>query len=198
MIDRKSKIRILQITLFILSIVIIFSTYFKKGDDPNKKIISSSEIKDLKKTEETDRGDVFYNIKYAGIDISGNRYVLKSKEARTSPISQEIVNMKEVDAIFYFKDDTKLYIKSDKGTYNNESLDIIFEENTEANYEGSELFGDKILYFNSKRELIVSENVKVKSERGTIFADELLFDIEKKTLDISSDLNKVNANINLK
>ena len=105
--------------------------------------------------------------------------------------------MKFVNAVFYFKDDTTLFVESDEGVYNNKNFNMVFEKNVKANYENSELFGDKIVYLNSKRILVVSDNVKVNDTRGTILADELLFDLDKKTLNISSYENKINANINL-
>ena len=106
--------------------------------------------------------------------------------------------MNFVNAVFYFKDNTTLVIYSDKGVYNNKSLDMIFEKNVKANYEGSELYGEKIVYLNSKKLLEVLDNVKLIDVKGTMVADKLLFDLETKTLDISSYNNKVNTNINLK
>ena len=47
--------------------------------------------------------------------------------------------MKFVEANFYFKDNTVLNVLSDKGTYNNKTLDMIFDENVKAKYEGSGL-----------------------------------------------------------
>ena len=198
LVNRKRKIRIIQILLFVVSFAIIFKTYFDKDSLQSEKIISVSDknkLKDAVSDNESD--DIFYNIKYSGLDLSGNRYILESKEARTDKSSQEIVNMKYVSAVFYFKDNTTLYINSDYGIYNNKSLDMIFEKNVEANYEDSKLSGEKIIYYNSKKTLIVSENVKVNDIKGNIMADKLFFDLEKKTLDISSNKNKVNANINL-
>ena len=29
-------------------------------------------------------GDIFYNIEYSGLDLTGNRYILRSDEARTN------------------------------------------------------------------------------------------------------------------
>ena len=37
-----------------------------------------------------------------------------------------MVSMRDVEAIFYFKDNTVLNVKSDEGVYNNKSLDMIF------------------------------------------------------------------------
>ena len=75
---------------------------------------------------------------------------------------------------------------------------MVFEKNIKANYEDSELYGDKIVYLNSKKTLIISENVKISDIRGTMRAEKLQFDLDKKTLDISSDENKINADIILK
>ena len=49
------------------------------------------------------QGDIFYNIEYSGFDLSGNRYILKSKEARNSKSESDVVNMKFVEAKFYLK-----------------------------------------------------------------------------------------------
>ena len=106
--------------------------------------------------------------------------------------------MKLVSARFFLKDDTVLFIKSDRGIYNNKTLDMDFFNNVEIDYEESKLSGDKVSYLNSKRTLLISDNVKVKDVRGEMFADKLLFDLEKKTLDISSYKDKINANVNLK
>ena len=64
--------------------------------------------------------------------------------------------MKFVEAVFYFKDDTILYVWSDEGVYNNRSLDMSFSGNVEATYEGSELFAQKAEYSNSNSFLSIS------------------------------------------
>ena len=199
MINRKRKIRLIQFSLLVICSLIIFNTYFKKNDKINDSIISSTDFNKINKDlKNNDGNDTFYNVQYSGLDLSGNRYILKSKEAITNNKTQEIVEMKFVNAVFYFKDDTTLFVTSDKGTYNNKSLDMVFENNIKANYENSELFGDKIIYLNSKKMLIISDNVRISDLRGTIQAQKLLFDLEKKTLDISSDESKINADIILK
>ena len=107
--------------------------------------------------------------------------------------------MKFVEATFYFKDDTILYVWSNSGQYNNKTLDMIFEGDVKAKYLDSDLFAQKAQYSNSESFLIISNNVKVTDIRGTIFADKLLFDIKKKKLEIASfNKSKINANINLK
>ena len=196
MINRLSKIRFIQTLLLIVGCFTIFFTYFKY-DIQKEKIISSTDKQKIK-NKSLEESDFFYNIKYTGLDLQGNRYVLTSKEAMVKKNLQEIVNMSFVNAIFYFKDNTTLTIDSDAGVYNNKTLDMIFEKNVKAYYEGSELLGDKIIYLNSNKTLEVLDNVKLTDVKGTMSADKLLFDIGDQKLDISSFNNgKINANLNL-
>ena len=107
--------------------------------------------------------------------------------------------MKFVEVNFYFKDETILNVFSDEGIYNNKTLDMIFEKNVKAYYEGSELLADKADYSNLNSYLTISDNVIVNDQRGTLAADKLLFDIKKQNLTIISfNNNKINANVNLK
>ena len=199
MIDRKKKLRIIQIALLILGTITIFFTYYANNNETENKIVSKvkrDEIKDL--SSENDK-DIFFNIEYSGLDLAGNRYKLKSEEAFTKKEKQEIVYMKFVEAFFYFKDNTVLKVKSNNGVYNNRTLDMNFEGEVIANYEKSRLTADKAVYSNSKGFLVISDNVTIKDVRGTMIADELLFDIKKQTLNIASfNDGKINANINLK
>ena len=202
MIERKKRLRLIQISLLIIGTLIIIFTYFNKNETSNEKIVSKEtqeKIKNQLKNSNTDNSDVFYNIEYSGLDLAGNRYILKSKEARNSRSESEVVNMKFVEAKFYFKDGTVLNVSSDYGVYNNISLDMIFKGDVLASYEGSQLSAQKAEYSNSKSFLIISEKVKIKDIRGTMVADKLIFDIKKQTLNIASfKYDKINANINLK
>ena len=201
MTERKKKLIIIQITLLLVGSLIILFTYSDLEVINKEKIITAEtqkKIEDQLKNNIQD-GDIFFNIEYSGLDLAGNRFILKSKEAFNKKTSQEIVNMKFVEAIFYFKNDTELRVFSDSGIYNNKTLDMNFVGNVIAKYEGSELYAEKAEYSNSKSFLMISNDVKVKDYRGTMFADKLLFDIKKQTLNIASTKDsKVNANINLK
>ena len=202
MIERKKKLRLIQISLLIVGTLIIIFTYFNQNETSDEKIVSRETQEKIKKQLEnsnTENSDVFYNIEYSGLDLAGNRYILKSKEARNSKSESDVVNMKFVEAKFYFKDGTVLNVSSDIGIYNNISLDMVFKGDVRAKYEGSHLFAQKAEYSNSKSFLIISEKVKIKDIRGTMVADKLLFDIKKQTLNIASFKDdKINANINLK
>mgnify|MGYP002009896014 CR=1 FL=1 len=201
MIDRKKKIKIIQLSLLVIGSLVLFLTYANKSDSPKEEIVSK-EIQERIKNQNTnlpENSDIFYNIEYSGLDLAGNRYILKSKEAFNDKNNQEIVQMKFVEAFFYFKDDTVLEVKSDYGIYNNKTLNMNFKKNVKATYEGSELFAQEAEYSNVESFLTIADQVRVNDSKGTMFADKLLFDIKKKKLNIASfNDNKINANINLK
>ena len=201
MIERKRKLRVIQASLLLLGVLIIIFTYSEKSTPLKEKIITSEIQKKVESQidNNSQQGDIFYNIEYSGLDLTGNRYVLKSKEAINKKSDQDIVLMKFVEAVFYFKDGTTLQVSSNTGVYNNKTLDMAFNGNVKAEYEGSKLFAQKAKYSNTKSFLSIDGNVKINDLKGTMVADKLLFDIKKQKLNIASfDDGKVNANINLK
>ncbi len=202
MIERKKRLILIQASLLLIGILVIIFTYKDNRKNSSREEIIPIETQEKIKEKiasQTQDGDVFYNIEYSGLDLAGNRYILKSKEAVNNENSQDVVDMKFVEAVFYFKDDTVLNVWSDSGLYNNRTLDMNFSGNVRAEYEGSKLFAQKAEYSNSKSYLTITEKVKIDDMKGTMFADKLLFDIKKQTLNIASFKDgKVNANINLK
>ena len=199
--ERKKRLRITQICLLIIGLLIVFFTYKVNNKNFAGKTklettdISNQNLEDLNKTE----GDIFFDIEYVGLDLAGNRYILKSKEAFTNTNSTEVIKLKLVEATFYFKDGTILNVFSDEGDYNNLNLDMNFYGNVRGIYGESKLYAQKAEYSNRESMLLISDKVKVSDPQGTLNADKLLFDIKKQKLNITSlKNNKINANINLK
>ena len=200
--NRRRKIKLAQIFLFLLGIFIIYSTYYSEKSDFKKGIISEKTkkkiIKDIKESDSKGANNIFYNIKYSGIDLSGNRFILTSKEATTSEVNEAIIDMKDVKTTFYFKDDTVLYVTSKTGVYNNQTLDMKFENKVFMTYNDNWLKADDAEYSNSGNYLLIKNNVKVNSDMGNIRADKLFFDLKMQKLNIGSfENNNINANIKI-
>ena len=200
--DRKKKLRIYQIILLISGTLIILLMFVKKNIPTEEKIISDNLkkiIDEQKSNSDSKDSNTFYNVKYSGLDLKGNRFSIISNEGTTSDLNSNVVEMKGVTANFYFKDNSNLEISSKEGTYNNESLNIIFKSDVKALYENSELYADQAEFSNSNNYLKVSNNVKIIDPRGTMLADQLIFDINTKTLKITSlKNNKIKSRINSK
>ena len=178
MIDRKKKLRTAQFLLLLFGIIIIYFTYYNKKSLDEK--IISKDIKEKvqnKNDTGTDNKEMFLNIEYTGLDLNGNRYLLKAEKASLNEEKPEMVNMELVEATFYFKDDTVLYVWSDKGIYNNKTLDMKFNNNVKAEYMESKLFADGAEYSNTENYLSIHNNVRIDDVRGNLIADKLLFDI---------------------
>lgn len=188
--DRKKKLRIVQLCLISIGILTLVFTY---SDKINLKKRSST-AQELKKevddnmvnNKENANGNVFYNIEYSGLDLAGNRYILKSKSAINNSLDSDLIDMTGVTAVFYFKDGTVLKIKSNFGEYNNNTLDINFKSDIKAEYGESTLEAQYAEYSNSRGFLTVTDNVIVNDIQGNLVADKLLFDIKSQILEIET------------
>ena len=198
---RLKRLRLLQICLLVIAVFLVLFTYTRSTNNDDEEIVSKKTQQKIEQNllVENSNEDKFYDISYSNIDLNGNRFIINSKEAITNKEQFELVKMKLVEAKFYFKDGTVLNINSDKGIYNNQSLDIEFNDNIKAIYQDSILFAQKAKFSNSKNYLNITENVVVKDPRGEVLADKIFFDLKNKTLNIESfKNNKVNANIKIR
>jgi lipopolysaccharide assembly outer membrane protein LptD (OstA) len=188
---RKKKIILIQVLIFLLAVSLIYFTYYNKDnikvEETNKPII---------KQDGKGLNNVFEDVEYSGIDLNGNRYVIQSEYADFNLEKPELINMKIMKTIFYFKDGTILIVTGDYGKYNNKSNDIEFRSNVIAKYKDNIIFGDSLDFFNTKNYLTIYGNVKAEGIQGEVVADRLYLDLSNKTLDILMDTeNKVNVKV---
>jgi len=202
MMNRKKKLRFTQISFLLLGLIVIAITFLSKNHSNNEAIISKNLQKEINKklvNKNDQNKNKFYNVNYSGLDLEGNRYTIKSKEATNSDLNPNIVVMNNITATFYFKDSTKLKVLSRKGEYNNKSLDIKFDGEVKAFYEDGKLSAEKAEFSNSQSFLTVSEKVKIIDQKGTVIADKMIFDLNTKKLNITSEQNNlIKSNIKLK
>tara|TARA_B100002051_G_scaffold276582_1_gene325835 strand:+ start:1077 stop:1673 length:597 start_codon:yes stop_codon:yes gene_type:complete len=194
--DRKKKILLIQITLFIIAISLLYFTYYNKDLDTEKTSVERIENKEVEESD-SKAVNVFEDIEYKGIDLNGNRFTIKSEIADFELETPELINMKIMSAIFYFKDGTILKVKGDYGTYNNKNNNMEFRDNIEAVYGQNYLYADNLDYLNSENSLTIYGNVKGEGIEGNIMADNLDFDLSLKTLNISM-FSKNQINVKLK
>jgi len=177
-IGRKKNILLIQITIFLIAIALLYNTYH----DKNKETENFVKIE----VETGPKINSFKDIEYSGFDLTGNRYVLNAKQANFKTETPELINMKEVVAKFYLKDGTILTVGSNEGLYNNVTLDMDFSENVKADYLTHTLFSDLLTYSNSNSKLVATGNVRGESiEKGEFIADNVEYDLTNKTLNFS-------------
>ena len=182
---RKKKLLLIQISIFIFACSLIFFSYYNQNSQILPEVNKSNNSIRGKKLLTEKESNTFENIEYNGIDLNGNRYLIKSENADFDVDKPELINMKVMQSIFYFKDGTTLYVTGDYGTYNNKTNDMTFRDNIVALYLDNKLYADNLDYFNTKSLLIVYGNVQSESPEGNIEADNLKVDLSTKTLNLS-------------
>ena len=189
MTSRKKNLFLIQITIFLFASALLFNTYHNK----NKETENFVEIK----PETSANTNFFTDIEYSGFDLSGNRYVLQAEKADFKTETPELINMKDVIAKFYLKDDTILTITSKEGIYNNISLDVEFKTDVKANYINHTLLSDQLSYSSLNGKLIATGNVRGESiEKGEFRADNVEYSLADKILDFSMfDSERVNVKL---
>jgi len=174
----------------LVATTLLYNTY----RDKNKKTEKFIKIE----TETNSNVNSFTDIEYSGFNLTGNRYVLKSEKANFKTESPELINMKDVEAKFYLKDNSILTVISDEGLYNNITLDMEFRKNVNADYMTHNLLSDLLIYSNSEGKLIATGNVQGESiEKGKFTADNVEYNLANKTLNFSMFGNK-QVNVKLK
>jgi len=169
---------------------LLYDTYL----DKNTKIEKVVKI-EAKSAPDTNS---FVDIQYSGFDLNGNRYILNAGTAKFKTETPEAINMNNVVADFYLKDDTVLHVVSNEGFYNNITLDMEFRKDVKATYLTNTLESDKLNYSNSDSKLFATGNVRGESvEKGKFVADNVEYNLTNKTLDISMFGNK-QVNVKLK
>ena len=82
----------------------VFFTYYNKNNVSDLKKTSDLVEQNSSDTLENDQNiNTFENIEYKGIDLNGNRYVIMSEKASFDVNKPELIDMKIMSAIFYFK-----------------------------------------------------------------------------------------------
>ena len=187
--DRKHKILLIQGIIFFIALGLIYNTYIDKN-----KVIENN-IEKIE-TQLDPAKNSFEDVEYTGFDLDGNRYSIKAEQADFATAFPELINMKQMVAYFYFKDNTVLKIVGDEGNYNNKTYDMEFRNNVRADYLSSFTLSDKLNYSSARSKLTITGNVRGESIQGDIIADNVEYDLTTKIIDFSMfDKNKVNVKL---
>ena len=92
MIERKKKLLIIQLLLLFLGLIIFSITYLKK--DSNSDLTNAQNLIEMSQKED---GNLFYNIEYSGIDLAGNRYIIRSEKAESNVSNENLIDILSVN-----------------------------------------------------------------------------------------------------
>ena len=184
---RKKKLFLIQATLLMIAILLLYIFYYR--DNVSEQAVEKVLIEN-EKLEKLGESNFFEDVEYKGIDANGNRYLLKSNIASFSDESPELVKMIGMNATFYFKDGKVLKVSGKSGTYNNKTNDMQFRDDVKVVQASNRIFADNLDYFNLKRLIKVYGNVKGKSLDGNFTSDILNLNIDDQSVDFLMNSNE--------
>ena len=180
--------RIIQLILFIFLILIIFvfyKTYFTEVKKTETEINQKDQINSDNKIKSEDGNNLIKNLKYKVTFDDEKEYIINSDFSElTYKDNIEMINMKNVKAIFIGKSIFPVTITSDKALYNNSTYDTFFSENVEINYMDNIIFSNKIDLNFKENIILIYENVKYEGEQGTIKSDNIKINLITKKIQI--------------
>lgn len=191
--NRKKKLIIRQILLFLTAITLLYIFYYQ-GNKSKNKITEKKIEKEIVNNESV--SNFFEDVEYKGIDANGNRYKLKSNKAEFDEQNPEMINMMGMHATFYFKNGEILHVLGDTGKYNNKTNDMEFRENVRMFQAENKIFADNLDYFNLKKLIKVYGRVKGEGLNGNFTADILNLNVDNQSVDfLMTDNEKVEINL---
>jgi lipopolysaccharide export system protein LptC len=174
-----------KLTLLLTGIILIILTYFyypnldKKNFLKNKNTLTGLEDK-----LDNEQSTAFENVKYNGL-YNNKTFTVQADKAHMLKEDAVIVYMNNMHVIMYLDDGRILNITSNKGSFNKETYDCLFENNVYATDGETEIFSKNLDLLATKNSIEVYNDVKLNYTTGSLQADKIDYDFEKKYFKVS-------------
>jgi len=177
------KNKIIQFSLVIVGIILLFFTYYSsdKGKivDIGKNIVIGDVVQ---LTEET--SNIIENVKYVGTNNKGIFFELNAAVAVIKHDDPNISQLQDVFVVIKLSDLRTIHIRSDKAVFNKISNDCEFFGNVEITEQDNIITSDNLDLYMSKNLITAYNNVKYNSIKGFLIADKVDMDILKNEANI--------------
>jgi hypothetical protein len=128
------------------------------------------------------------NISYTGTDLSGKQYNVRARLAGIQSDNQDIINLIDVDSDFLLKDGTVIKASSEKGIFNKNTNDVLFEIKVKITYLSDTITCNKAEFLGKSNFITMSGNIianlvdkNEKKKSSKLMADSLVYDTLKKS-----------------
>ena len=182
---KKKKI---YLSIFILLIIFIIFNYQKFNN--SEKNINKNQIKDQSSINKSPN-NIIKNLKYDVNFENNTSYTITASESElTYEDENEIVIMKNVQAIFINKENEVLKINSKNAKYNNFSYNTIFENEIKIEYLDNIIKSEKLILDFEESVVIISNNIIYEGLQGIGKADIIKINLLTKNIEISMNNSK--------
>jgi len=176
-----------QLSLISLGFFLILITYFLYPKIIKNKI-SKKEIaeEEMFKTESQEKlTNTFETLEYKGLYKDDNPFIVTSEKAFILEKEPSIVYMTKMHVALHMNDGRTITITSDKGTYNKESFDLVFENNVRAVDGKTTVLAQNLDLLTSEDYVSAYNNVSLINNKGSLQADKIFYDFNTKNYRIS-------------
>ena len=171
------KTIIIVTSLIFISILLIFSYKFLKDD---KEIITKKENLE----ENTSVSNIIENVEYSSKDARGNEYIIRARTGEIDINENNVIFLKNVNAVVNLINSNKILIFADYGKYNINNYDTIFSKNVIIDYLSKNISSEYLDFSLERKSMIISKNVIYKDLINTLISDVVEFDLETKDIKI--------------
>ena len=183
---------ITQLILFFIIILFISLVYFKYFLKTQEE---SSQLQKLNPSLNLDKNssNSIENIEYVSKDSFGNTYIIKAKYGKILDENNNLILMRNVDAIIILNNREKIIISASSATYNIVNYDTNFKENIFIEYAEHKITCNSIdLLFNDNK-IKLYDNINYNNLNTDILAD--IIEINLLTKDSKIYMNNQNKKI---
>ena len=176
------KNKIIQFSLVIVGIILLFFTYYSSDKDKIVDIDKNILIGDVVKlTEEI--SNIIENVNYVGAS-GGAFFELNAAIAEIKYDNPNISYLQDVFVVIKLSNLRTIRIRSDKAVFNKISNDCEFFGNVEIIEQDDIITSDNLDLYMSKNLITAYNNVKYNGIKGFVIADKVDIDILKNEANI--------------
>ena len=176
------------ILIFITSLVLVYSNFFKK--------IETVQIEPIIEESEIYSSNIIKNVKYTTKDAEGNTYTITASEGEIDYTNSNIIYLTNVSALIELVNLESISISSKYGKYNSKNFDTIFSKNVIINYLDNNIIGEYLDFSIDRNSMLISRKVVYTSLDNILKADAIEMNI--KTKDIKIFMYEKQKKVNLK
>ena len=176
------------ILIFITSLVLLYSNFFKK--------IETVQIEPIREESEIYSSNIIKNVKYTTKDAEGNTYTITASEGEIDYTNSNIIYLTNVSALIELVNLERISISSKYGKYNSKNFDTIFSNNVIINYLDNNISGEYLDFSIDRNSMLISRKVVYTSLDNILKADAIEMNI--KTKDIKIFMYEKQKKVNLK
>ena len=180
----------IQITLILIGLLLIFTTYFYYPYMSRTKLVEDQPIHEDLESIQGDERTFFKSIEYKGFYDLNKPFTIKSEEAYMLNEEPDIVYMFNMEVILHLNDGKIVNITSDQGRYNKVSFDCYFEKNVVANIEETQILAENLDLLATENSVKIYNEVNLNYSTGSLQADIINYDFETKYFKVSMFDNK--------